>query len=103
MTMPEVEPLSALLQFAWGCVGGAILFAVSFAVPELRAAAKADDLCWPGALKLLAIALLATFLIALGGAGALLLGDATQPSQAIAYGLASEGLIAGVVHSATVP
>jgi hypothetical protein len=101
--MLDVEPLSMLTQFVWGCFGGAILFTASFAVPELRAAARANDLCWPGPAKICAIALLAACLIALGGAGALLLGDATTTSQAIAYGLASEGLIAGVVQSATLP
>jgi hypothetical protein len=101
--MAEVESLSALSQFAWGCLGGAILFAVSFALPELRAAAQADDLCRPGALRMLVVVLLASCLIALGGAGALLLGDATEPSQAIAYGLASEGLIAGVLRSGDGP
>jgi hypothetical protein len=98
--MSDVETLSTVSQFAWGCVGGAILFVVSFALPELRAAVAADDLCMPSVLKVLAIVLLASCLIALGGAGALLLGDATQASQAIAYGIASEGLVAGVLQNA---
>jgi len=97
--MAELEALSTLAQFGWGCVGGTVLFAVSFALPELRAAVRNEDLSMPSPLRLLAIVLLAGSLIALGGAGALLLGDATEPSQAIAYGIASEGLIAGTLRS----
>lgn len=41
---------------------GAILFAVSFALPELRAAAKANALHTPGALRMVAIALRAACL-----------------------------------------
>jgi hypothetical protein len=91
----EGDTLAPLLVFLWGCVGGLLAYIVLFALPELLRAYYTTKTRKTPVTKLVIAGLIGLFFIALGGGTALLLGDVNGPQEAIAYGLAGEGLIAG--------
>lgn len=93
--------LSTLSTFLYGCLGGAIAFVAVFALPELREIYKTTGAQIPPPSKLIVAGLILVALVILGGAAAVLLGDATQAKQAIAYGVAGEGLVGGIIRGAT--
>lgn len=83
------------LVFLWGCAGGLLAYIVLFALPEVLRAYYTTKSHKTPASKLMLAALIGLFFITLGGGTALFLGDVNGAQQAIAYGLAGEGLIAG--------
>jgi hypothetical protein len=92
--------LSDLATFLYGSLGGALAFIAIFALPELRAAWQAKDFNFgwkPAAI----VSLIFIVQSILGGAAAILVGDATLAKQAIAYGLAAEGIIGGYIKGST--
>jgi hypothetical protein len=95
-----VDALSNIETFGWGCVGGTIAFVAIFALPEVRAAWKEKDFNFSLRGALVVVGLLA-LQAALGGAVAVLVGDATLAKQAIAYGVGAEGIVGGYIKGAT--
>ncbi|GAB3083922.1 hypothetical protein GCM10027080_37110 [Pedococcus soli] len=91
----EGNTLAPPLVFLWGCLGGLLAYIVLFALPELLRAYYTTKANKTPLRKVVIAGLIGLFFIALGGGTALLLGDVNGAQEAIAYGLAGEGLIAG--------
>ncbi len=91
----EVVPMSSLAVFLWGSLGGLLAYFVLFALPELLRSYYRDGVPDFQAFKLVLVLAIAVVFVGLGGGAALLLGDVTEVKQAVAYGLAGEGLLAG--------
>jgi len=92
--------LTNLATFEWGCVGDAVAFGLVFALPELRKLWAANTGFPPLNRLAVALAIGVTF-IALGGAAAVLVGDAKEAKHAIAYGLGFESTLGGFIKGAT--
>ena len=90
-------PLAQHEIFLWG-VTGAFMALVAVQGLPLAEALLRGELAWrptPG--RLLGLTGFVAFFLGLGGAVALLLGDATEPKHAIAYGLGWQAILGGYI------
>src|SRR3712207_2593181 len=92
-------PLSDESLFLWGAVGGLVAFLLVFVLPELKKgwAGGAPRLTLGRVLIALGIG---ASLVALAGAAAWIVGDATTSRQAVAYGMACEATLGGILKGA---
>jgi hypothetical protein len=90
--------MTTLAIMGYGALGGLLGYVVLFATPELRKALDADDFTIPSFPKVVVLSLLAATYVLIGGCAAPLFG-AAEVKDAILYGVAGEGLFAGVVKS----
>jgi hypothetical protein len=87
--------------FWWGCLGGLAAYTLVFVLPEVRHLAETGRFATtftPG--RVTGLVLLVFLYVAMAGLAAVLVGDADQPKQAIAYGMGWETLLKGVSTAA---
>jgi hypothetical protein len=91
--------MGTAVAIACGAAGGLVGWVVIFAMPEIRLLLKQKKLIRPGRDRVVLMLLLALSFVVVGGAAAVVLGPA-DPKEAIMYGIAAEGLLAGLVKTA---
>jgi hypothetical protein len=89
--------LSDAETFAWGSVGSVVALLVVQVLPWAISLAQGADFHFTFPRLVGALLVLAIFIIA-GGVVAMLVGDANEAKQAIAYGLGWQGLIGGFIQ-----
>lgn len=87
--------MSALETFVWGSFGGLVAYLLVFVMPELRSMLQ-TGVGGVNRVQLVAFVLLLVLYPLLGGGLALLVGGATEPKHAIAYGAAWESALKGL-------
>jgi hypothetical protein len=95
------HPLSTSATFGWGAVGAIFALAVVQVLPfalQLVHGAKLTLTLTRG----FGFVLVVLIFIGAGGGVAVLLGDATQAKQAVAYGLGWQSTIGGLIQGARV-
>jgi hypothetical protein len=94
--------LSDAETFAWGAVGAVVALLVVHVLPWAIALTKGADAHIAFWRVVGAVLMFAIFALG-GGVVAMLVGDATEAKQAIAYGLGWQGLIGGFIQGTLGP
>ena len=81
--------------FAWGSLGGLIAYITVFVMPELRSMIE-TGVGGMNKVQLIGFILLLVLYPLLGGGMALLIGGATEPKHAVAYGAFWEATFKGI-------
>jgi hypothetical protein len=92
--------VSTQAAIAYGALGGFVAWIVVFALPELRSLREVfrdPDAPNPRLREYIVAAGIAVCLVALGCVGPFLFGDPTGAREAIAYGVAAEALLGGII------
>jgi hypothetical protein len=92
--------LSTFAAIGFGALGGLLGWLVLFAFPELKAMWAQQDIAPPGLGKMIIAAAICGVYVVIGACAAPIF-SAGEAKEAILYGVAGEGLFAGLVKTTT--